>query len=111
MNGEGGGGIKLSTIILLAAAAAAGWFLWRKYAAAQPSAGPTVQVALQPGAITLGQNVSADSYRLIAAKRAGMTYAQVSGTLGSTITFIAPKTGQFTRNLVQVGGAIFAEVA
>jgi len=65
---------------------------------------------LRPASVTKGESVTAQSYRVIDARRPGMEYAKVDGQAGSPIVFKVPVTGDFTRNLVQETGGLFAEI-
>jgi hypothetical protein len=56
--------------------------------------------------------VRAASYRVLRQRRPGMQYVQVSkGAVGSEITFTSAAAGKFTRNVVQEGNQLWAEVA
>lgn len=55
--------------------------------------------------------MSAQSYRVIDQRRSGMQYQPVSGgALGSEISFTSSTGGLFTRNFLQEGGQLWAEI-
>ena len=68
------------------------------------------QVSLQPAQVRAGELVSAESYRVIQARRSGMTYDKADGQPGALITFTPSKDGYFTRNTVQEADGLYAEV-
>lgn len=79
---------------------------------AAAAGGDQVQLALFPADVKAGDPVSAESYRLIQSPRANMTYDPITnGALGSLVGFTPSKSGKFTRNLVEQGGQLFAEIA
>jgi len=67
-------------------------------------------VSLQPAKVKAGELVSAESYRVIESRRSGMSYVQAEGQPGAMIKFTPDRDGYFTRNTVQEGGVLFAEV-
>jgi len=67
-------------------------------------------VSLATAKVTGGEPVTAESYRVIQARRSGMTYVQATGQPGGQIGFTPEKDGIFTRNTVQEGGILYAEV-
>lgn len=64
-----------------------------------------------PAAIKAGEQVSASTYRVISARRSGLTYVPVNGSVGGALSFSSSVQGQFTRNVINEGGQVFAEVA
>jgi hypothetical protein len=68
------------------------------------------QVSLQPAKVKAGELVSAESYRVIQARRSGMSYAKAEGAPGALITFTPDRDGYFTRNTVQEQDGLYAEV-
>lgn len=71
---------------------------------------PLMALVLKPAPVGANEEVSADKYRLIAKRRTGMAYVEAKGTLGGKLTFASPSAGLFTRNVVQEGSALWAEV-
>lgn len=66
---------------------------------------------MEPAAVKSGELLSVQTYRLIGAKRPGMTYSPASkGSLGGEIEFTATKSGMFTRNFVQDENGLSAEI-
>jgi len=66
---------------------------------------------MSAAAVKAGELVSAGTYRQIAERRPGMTYVQVSsGNLGSVVEFTPTISGKFTRNVVQEGQTLWAEI-
>ena len=58
-----------------------------------------------------GETVAVETYRVIEGKRPGMHYDPVlSGGNGSKVEFTVGKSGMFTRNFVQEGGQLLAEI-
>jgi hypothetical protein len=54
--------------------------------------------------------VTAGTYRIIGARRAGMAYVPASGAAGSALSFASPTSGTFTRNVLQENGMLLAEI-
>jgi len=96
---------KGSTLALVLGAAVVGYFVFGKKNA------PGAKGKLQTAPIRGGESVTAGTYRVIKSRRSGMTYVSADGQLGSEIKFASPMAGKFTRNVVQEGGALWAEVA
>lgn len=66
---------------------------------------------MAPADVKVGEPVNVESYRIIQGQRSGMQYDPVtSGGIGGKIEFVPSKSGQFTRNFVQEGGQLFAEI-
>lgn len=64
-----------------------------------------------PVAVKKGAYLGAESYRVLAKKRPGMSYALVEeGSVPGELKFEATKDGFFTRNMVQEGGQFWAEI-
>lgn len=97
---------KGSTLALVLGAAVVGYFVFAKK---QAPAGAKGKLKTAP--IRGGESVTAGTYRVISARRPGMTYVSADGQLGSELRFASPMAGKFTRNVVQEGGALWAEVA
>lgn len=75
------------------------------------SKGSNVTLEMQPAAVKAGQLVSAETYRVIESIRPGMVTAPItSGQVGGLVEFTSPVNGMFTRNLVQQGGQLVAEI-
>ena len=73
--------------------------------------GSNVTLGMEPAAVKAGQLVSAETYRVIESVRPGMKTAPISsGQIGGLIEFTSPVDGMFTRNLVQQGGQLVAEI-
>ena len=106
---RGGGGVGKGVLILVGIAAVAVLVLRKKGA---PSSGANVVTSdkLKPAKIGRGEEVSAKSYRVIAARRPGMEYVVAQGSPGAQITFASPKGGRFTRNVVREGSKLWAEI-
>ena len=66
---------------------------------------------LLPTSIGAGEQVTAGSYRVLAARRPGLSYIPASGTVGGPLSFSSPSAGTFTRNVVVEGSSVMAEVA
>lgn len=98
---------KFVTIAIVGAAA---YLLLRGKGAAAAGAGGDVQLGMQPAPINPGEAVSAQSYRIIADRRAGMDYTPAQQD-GDGIKFSFPTGGVFTRNFVQENGTLMAEIA
>jgi hypothetical protein len=111
--GFGKGGFKgkkgQKKLLMYGAIAAGAYFLFfRKKPAA---ATPDVQLSLKPAPVKAGEFVSAATYRVIEGKRPGLKYALVQeGGMGGTVKFTPNVTGNFTRNIAQEGGSLFAEL-
>jgi hypothetical protein len=70
------------------------------------------KLAAKPVQVQNGQSATLSSYRVIKARRSGLTYAAVTqGTVGGDLTFTMPKAGTVTRNVVVEGGKVLVEVA
>jgi hypothetical protein len=67
-------------------------------------------VALASAKVKAGELVSAESYRVIQTRRAGMSYVKAEGQPGAMITFTSDRDGVFTRNTVQEADGLYAEV-
>lgn len=65
---------------------------------------------LPPTHVGPGEQVTAGSYRIISAQRPGMQYVPASGAAGAALTFASPSGGVFTRNVVNQGGQLLAEI-
>lgn len=72
--------------------------------------GSAVTLGMQPAKIGSGEAVSAQSYRIIQARRSGMQYTAAQDN-GSGISFSFPSGGVFTRNFVSESGVLMAEIA
>ncbi len=94
-------------LIIAGAVGVAGYLL---YKFAKPAV-KAVSSYFAPAAVTADQQVTASSYRVISARRSGMTYMPAQGTLGGTLTFSPISGGEFTRNVINEGGQISAEIA
>jgi len=94
--------------LMLAVGAAAVWYFFLR----QPSEGEgsQIQTVLEPADVRGGELVSAETYRLLQSQRPGMSYVPAEGSLGGVMQFTPSKTGHFTRNLVQAGGQLMAEI-
>ena len=69
-------------------------------------------IVLQPAAVKKGETITVETYRTLSARRSGMHYDQASsGAPGGPIEFVVGKSGNFTRNFVQEGGQLWAEIA
>lgn len=102
---------KNKRLLTIAAVAAGAYFLFLRKPGAAASAGANVNIQMEPAAVKANEKVSAETYRIIQARRGGMSYAQVSeGSPPSVLAFTSPKNGTFTRNFVQEGGALWAEI-
>lgn len=67
---------------------------------------------LQPAAVKQGEQVRAASYRVTRSRRPGLSYVAVEkGNVGAEITFTSPANATFTRNVVQEGNQLWAEMA
>jgi hypothetical protein len=97
---------KRSTLALVLGAAVVGYFVFAKKKGATGAKG-----RLKTAPIRGGESVSAGTYRVIKTRRQGMTYVSAEGQVGSELKFASPMAGKFTRNVVQEGGALWAEVA
>lgn len=70
-----------------------------------------VELAMSPADVKAGVPVNVESYRIIQAQRAGMQYDPVTGGgIGGKLEFTPSRSGQFTRNFIQEGGQLFAEI-
>lgn len=69
-----------------------------------------VGLDLKPVKVGADEMVSPQSYRIIQDRRAGMQYVAANGSVGGEITFASPVAGMFTRNFVQEGGQLQAEI-
>lgn len=96
---------KGSTLALVIGAAVVGYFILGK----KTTAGGKGR--LQTAPIRGGESVTAGTYRVIKSRRPGLTYVSAEGQIGSDLKFASPMAGKFTRNVVQEGGAVWAEVA
>jgi len=103
MAGFGGKG----GLLALVAIGAAAYFIFGRRGA--PAAG--VAAKLKPAGVGANEAVTASSYRIIASKRPGMQYVQAQGQVGGTLSFRSASAGTFTRNVVQEGGGLWAEIA
>jgi DNA-binding transcriptional regulator LsrR (DeoR family) len=74
------------------------------------AAGAVYQLALKAIGVQGGQTVEAASYRVIEGRRPGMTYVAASGSVGGPLTFTPEQNGTFTRNVLQEGGQLWAEI-
>jgi hypothetical protein len=75
------------------------------------TAGSNVTLGMEPVAVKAGVLVSAETYRVIESLRSGMVTAPItSGQVGGLVEFTSPVDGMFTRNLVQQGGQLVAEI-
>ena len=74
------------------------------------SAGAAVGL-FAPASVKAGETFSANTYRVIAAQRSGLTYVPVNGSVGGQLSFASSVTGQFTRNVVVSGNQVLAEIA
>lgn len=80
-------------------------------AAAAATRSGAVPGKLPLAAVNANEPVTAGTYRVITARRPGLTYVQAAGSIGAAISFSSPKQGMFTRNVLQENGVLFAEVA
>jgi len=91
------------------AAGVAVWYFFLRSASTSNESG--VQTVLEPAKVKGGELVSASTYRLIQDRRSAMDYVPADGSLGSTLNFTPSRSGKFTRNLVQDGQSLLAEIA
>ncbi len=99
------------SIGLLAAGAGALYFFTRPKTV-KAADGTTVKISSKhkPVAVKTGEDDQVANYRLIAARRANMTYVPVTaGTPPGILTFPAT-TGLFTRNFLNENGILMAEI-
>lgn len=99
----GGGALVLYTLIGKKSAPVA--------AAAAPASPGAVPGKLPLAAVNANEPVTAGTYRIITARRPGLSYVPVTGSIGSVLSFASPKQGMFTRNVLQENSALYAEVA
>lgn len=66
---------------------------------------PTVQ----PAAVRAGETVNATTYRRVAQRRPGFVYAPAQ-LVQNRLLFKSPVNGIFTRNVVQLGNQLLAEI-
>lgn len=69
--------------------------------AAQPTA--------KPAAVRAGETVNATTYRRVAQRRPGFVYAPAQ-LVQDRLMFKSPVNGIFTRNVVQLGNQLLAEI-
>ena len=95
--------------LAIAGAVGLGLFLWSRRGAA--GSGVDVVTEMDPVEVQGGETVSVETYRVIGARRPGMQYFPIeSGGVGSAIQFSPGASGMFTRNFVQEGNQLWAEV-
>jgi hypothetical protein len=82
--------------------------LW--YFFGKKGGGSSSLLVLEPARVKAGESVAVESYRTIEGRRAGMHYDQASGSPGGKVEFTVGKSGMFTRNFVQEGGQLWAEI-
>jgi len=99
---------KIGKYIAIAGAVGVVGYLLYKYA--KPAA-KAVSSYFSPAAVSADQQVTASSYRVIAARRPGLDYVPAQGSAGGTLTFTPTTGGTFTRNVVSENGVISAEIA
>ena len=103
---------KLSTLALAAAGVGA-YLVFSRKKTAKASDGSTILLSdkHKPIGVKDGEIDSVANYRIIGARRPNMTYMPVTeGAPPGIIGFPCTKTGAFTRNILQEGGRLFAEV-
>lgn len=85
---------------------------WKKVPLNKVPYGARVEYAMQPIEGKAGQLASIATYRLIANRRSGMTYAPVtSEDADKVLVFTVPKAGTVTRNVLVEGNNKYVEVA
>lgn len=92
--------------LLIGAIAVGAWMLMggRKVTAGDGMA------TLQPVDVKGGETVKAASYRILSERR-NLRYVQATGVIGGEMTFVPDKDGTFTRNIIQEGESLWAELA
>jgi hypothetical protein len=105
--GKGGKGKGRTWLFILGGLAVAAYLARKPIAAA---AGAAYQLALKAIGVQGGQTAEAASYRVIAERRPGMSYVQATGQVGGPLTFTPESDGMFTRNVVEEGGQLWAEI-
>ena len=98
---------KVTKYLIIAGAVGVGIYLLTKFG---KSAGRAVGL-FAPATVGAGEQVSASTYRVIAARRSGLDYVPVNGAIGGQLSFSSNVKGQFTRNVIQEGGQVLAEIA
>ncbi len=91
------GGLAVAAVLLLSKKAIV--------PANKPAPGPTTK----PAAVNAGETVSASTYKITGQRRGGMIYAPAQRQ-GNMISFKSPVRGIFTRNVVQQGNQLLAEI-
>lgn len=105
------GGSSATKLVLFAALGYAALHFLKGGGAWKTADGTKIVPGMKTAPVGASELVSAGTYRQIAERRPGMTYVQVtSGNLGSVIEFTPTKSGKFTRNVVQEGQALWAEI-
>lgn len=98
------------TLLVGGAAAIGAYLLYQSWGGAGAQVNLSEQLAPVP--VNAGDPVSATSYRIISNRRSGMTYDAATGVPGpqSPISFTPSVNGLFTRNYVQEGNTLWAEI-
>lgn len=98
------------TLLFGGAAAIGAYLLYQSWGGADAQVSLSEQLAPVP--VNAGEAAQATSYRIIANRRSGMTYDAATGTPGpqSPISFTPSVSGLFTRNYVQEGNTLWAEI-
>jgi hypothetical protein len=87
-----------------------GW--WKSAPINKLPSGARVEYAMNPIQGQAGQLASLSTYRLIANRRANMTYAPVTSEDASKVlVFTVPSAGMVTRNVLVEGNKKYVEVA
>lgn len=103
---------KSGTLFLVGGLAILGYFAYKRGKTPQEKAGKANVInKLQPAQVKSGELVAAQSYRIISGRRAGMNYVAADGNIGGEVSFTPSGSGKFTRNVVQEGGRLWAEIA
>lgn len=101
-----------STLLYLGIGAAALMLGGKKKAPATDGHTVVIGDHFKPASITKGKTYTIQNYRVLGSRRPNLQYVPVSdGTVGSDLTFVAPASGQATRNVTQEAGQTYIEVA
>lgn len=100
---------KTKKYLVIAGAAGMGLYLVSKFKGGFGGGKGSSKLAVAP--VGAGEQVTASTYRVIKSRRPGLQYVQATGTVGGDISFQSPAKGTFTRNVVQEGNQLWAEIA
>jgi len=104
--------MKKKTLLVVGAVAAVVFVLSkRKRGVAVSSRQRVAAPGMKPAKVNANEKVSAKTFSPLRKKRAGYIYVPAKMLPDGQIEFTSPKTGLFTRYVLQVGNRMFAEVA